>query len=116
MATGQRACGMKPVAAGAEEKDGVLHNDDAENYELSTAPLDATSHEQWEPLLPHDPAVRLAHEYASIGHRAHAALGNALASARRLVLHLGRVLILASLIPYACPCPCPYALHSAALR
>ena len=37
----------------------VLHNDGAENYELSTAPLDATSHEQWEPLLPHDPAVRL---------------------------------------------------------
>jgi dethiobiotin synthetase len=26
---GQRACGMKPIAAGAEERDGVLHNDDA---------------------------------------------------------------------------------------
>jgi dethiobiotin synthetase len=26
---GQRACGMKPVAAGAEERDGALHNDDA---------------------------------------------------------------------------------------
>ncbi len=37
----------------------VLHNDDAENYELAVAPLDATSHEQWTPLLPHDPAVRL---------------------------------------------------------
>ena len=30
VATGQRACGMKPVAAGAELKDGVLHNDDAD--------------------------------------------------------------------------------------
>jgi dethiobiotin synthetase len=27
---GQRACGMKPVAAGAEERDGMLHNDDAD--------------------------------------------------------------------------------------
>jgi dethiobiotin synthetase len=26
---GLRACGMKPVAAGAEERDGALHNDDA---------------------------------------------------------------------------------------
>jgi dethiobiotin synthetase len=26
---GQRACGMKPIAAGAEERDGVLHNEDA---------------------------------------------------------------------------------------
>jgi oligopeptidase B len=37
----------------------VLHNDGAENYELATAPVDATSHEQWEPFVPHDPAVRL---------------------------------------------------------
>jgi dethiobiotin synthetase len=26
---GVRACGMKPIAAGAEERDGMLHNDDA---------------------------------------------------------------------------------------
>jgi len=26
---GVRACGMKPIAAGAEERDGALHNDDA---------------------------------------------------------------------------------------
>jgi dethiobiotin synthetase len=26
---GQRACGMKPIAAGAEERDGELHNEDA---------------------------------------------------------------------------------------
>jgi dethiobiotin synthetase len=30
VATGQRACGMKPVAAGAELRDGALHNDDAD--------------------------------------------------------------------------------------
>ena len=37
----------------------VLHNEDAENYTLAVAPVDATGHEQWEPLLPHDPEVRL---------------------------------------------------------
>jgi oligopeptidase B len=37
----------------------VLHNEDAENYALASAPVDATSPDQWEPLLPHDPAVRL---------------------------------------------------------
>ncbi len=37
----------------------VLHNDGAANFELASAPVDATSHEQWEPLLAHDPAVRL---------------------------------------------------------
>ncbi len=30
VAGGVRACGMKPVAAGAEVRDGVLHNDDAD--------------------------------------------------------------------------------------
>jgi len=30
VASGQRACGMKPVAAGAELRDGALHNDDAD--------------------------------------------------------------------------------------
>ncbi len=28
--TGVRACGMKPIAAGADMRDGVLHNDDAD--------------------------------------------------------------------------------------
>ncbi|HEX5560956.1 MAG TPA: S9 family peptidase [Nocardioidaceae bacterium] len=37
----------------------VLHNDGAQNYALATAPVDATSHEQWQPLFPHDPSVRL---------------------------------------------------------
>ena len=30
VASGQRACGMKPVAAGAALRDGALHNDDAD--------------------------------------------------------------------------------------
>ena len=46
----------------------VLHNDGAMNYALASAPVDATSHEQWEPLLPHDPAVRLEDVDAFAGH------------------------------------------------
>jgi oligopeptidase B len=46
----------------------VLHNDGAENYALASAPVDATSHEQWEPLIPHDPAVRLEDVDAFSGH------------------------------------------------
>jgi oligopeptidase B len=37
----------------------VLHNDGAENHALAVAPVEATSPDQWRPLLPHDPAVRL---------------------------------------------------------
>jgi oligopeptidase B len=37
----------------------VLHNDGAENYTLARAAMDATSHEQWSPLLPYDASVRL---------------------------------------------------------
>jgi oligopeptidase B len=46
----------------------VLHNDGALNFELCLAPVDATEHEQWEPLLPHDPAVRLEDVDAFAGH------------------------------------------------
>ncbi len=37
----------------------VLHNENSVNYALATAPLDADSPDQWQPLLAHDPAVRL---------------------------------------------------------
>jgi len=46
----------------------VLHNDGAVNYALASAPIDATSHEQWEPMLPHDPAIRLEDVDAFAGH------------------------------------------------
>ncbi len=37
----------------------IVHNDQAPDFELAQAPLDATSSEQWEPVLPHTPGVRL---------------------------------------------------------
>ena len=33
----------------------IVHNDGAQDFELAEAPLDATSHEQWTPVLPHTP-------------------------------------------------------------
>ncbi len=50
---------LEHAVLGGQDRFLVLHNDGAENYELAVAPVDATSHEQWVPLLPHDPAVRL---------------------------------------------------------
>ena len=50
---------VEHAVLGGEDRLLVLHNDGAENYALASRPVDATSHEQWGPLLPHDPAVRL---------------------------------------------------------
>ena len=43
---------------GRPERFLILHNDGAENFALATAPVDAPA--EWAPLIPHDPAVRLA--------------------------------------------------------
>lgn len=37
----------------------VLHNDDAVDYMVSEAPLDATGPDDWRPVLPHVPGVRI---------------------------------------------------------
>jgi oligopeptidase B len=37
----------------------VVHNDEAEDFALAQAPLDASSHTQWVPVLPPQPGVRL---------------------------------------------------------
>jgi oligopeptidase B len=37
----------------------IVHNDGAEDFVLAQAPLDASSPEQWETVLPHQPGVRL---------------------------------------------------------
>jgi oligopeptidase B len=52
----------------------ILHNDGAEDFELAQAPLDATSHEQWQAILNHQPGVRLNdidayRDFVVIGHR-----------------------------------------------
>jgi oligopeptidase B len=60
--------GVEHAVIGGEDVLLVLHNDGAENFELARAPIDATGHEQWQPLLPHDPDVRLEDVDAFAGH------------------------------------------------
>jgi oligopeptidase B len=37
----------------------ILHNEGAQDFELSEAPLDSTTWEQWVPVLRHEPGVRI---------------------------------------------------------
>ncbi|MFT4011044.1 MAG: S9 family peptidase [Nocardioidaceae bacterium] len=60
--------GVEHAVVGGTDRLLVLHNDDALNFELAIAPVDATDHTQWVPLLPHDPAVRLEDVNAFSGH------------------------------------------------
>ncbi len=46
----------------------VLHNGAGADFELGVAPVDPTPPEDWRPLLPHDPAVRLEDVDAFAGH------------------------------------------------
>jgi oligopeptidase B len=64
----------------------VLHNDGAENYALAVAPVDATSADQWEPLLPHAPAVRLEDVDAFAGHLVVSQRGGGLTQLRIITL------------------------------
>jgi oligopeptidase B len=67
----------------------VLHNDGAENYALAKAPVDATSPEQWEPLLPHDPAVRLEDVDAFASHLVLSQRSDGLTQLRLILLEEG---------------------------
>jgi oligopeptidase B len=51
--------GLEHAVIGGEDCFLVLHNEHAENYAVARTPVDATSADQWEPVIPHDPAVRL---------------------------------------------------------
>jgi oligopeptidase B len=64
----------------------VLHNDGAENYTLAHAPVDATSPEQWEPLLPYDPEVRLEDVDAFATHLVLSQRGEGLTQLRLVLL------------------------------
>jgi oligopeptidase B len=59
---------IEHAVLGGEDCFLVLHNDDAENFALARTPVTGSSDEQWEPLLPHDPSVRLEDVNAFAGH------------------------------------------------
>ena len=64
----------------------VLHNDGALNYALASAPVDATSADDWEPVLPHDPQVRLEDVEAFAGHLVVSQRGRGLTQLRIITL------------------------------
>ncbi|MGZ4495304.1 MAG: S9 family peptidase, partial [Nocardioides sp.] len=51
--------GVEHAVLRGEDRLLILHNEHAVNYALAVAPVDATSPDDWTPLIPHDPAVRL---------------------------------------------------------
>ena len=56
-------CARRPGLEYAVEVGGdalfIVHNRDAEDFELATAPLEATSDEQWRPVIPGEAGVRI---------------------------------------------------------
>ncbi len=46
----------------------VLHNNTGPDFEIATAPVEPTAPENWQPLVPHDPTVRLEEVDAFAGH------------------------------------------------
>ena len=64
--------GVEHAVIGGQDVLLVLHNAGAENFELAVAPMESVGREdawdQWEPLIRHDPAVRLEDVDAFAGH------------------------------------------------
>jgi len=60
--------GIEHAVIGGRDVFCVLHNDGALDFELATMPVDATSHEDWTPLIAHVPGVRLEDVDAFAGH------------------------------------------------
>jgi len=53
---------------GGEDRFLVLHNATGADFEIGTAPIAPTPPDEWQPLVPHDPAVRLESVDAFTGH------------------------------------------------
>ncbi len=60
--------GIEHAVIGGEDVLLVMHNATGPDFELGTAPIAPTPAEDWAPLLPHDPAVRLEDVEAYAGH------------------------------------------------
>ncbi|WP_166139728.1 S9 family peptidase [Nocardioides ochotonae] len=59
---------LEPARIGGEEVFLVHHNGTGPDFEVALAPVAPTPPEQWRPLIPHDPAVRLEGVDAFAGH------------------------------------------------
>ncbi|NPC95313.1 S9 family peptidase [Nocardioides sp. zg-DK7169] len=59
---------LEPARIAGEEVFLVHHNGTGPDFEVALAPVAPTAPEQWRPLIPHDPAVRLEGVDAFAGH------------------------------------------------
>lgn len=76
---------------GGEDRFVVLHNLTGPDFELGSAPVAPTAPEDWQPLVPHDPAVRLEDVDAFAGHLVVHQRSEGLTQLRILELHDGGV-------------------------
>jgi oligopeptidase B len=60
--------GLEHAVVGGDDVFLVLHNHTGPDFELGVAPVAPTGPEDWRPLVPHDPAVRLEEVDAFAGH------------------------------------------------
>ncbi|MCW2768264.1 MAG: ptrB, partial [Nocardioides sp.] len=61
-------CSLDHAVIAGEDRFLVMHNNSGADFELSTAPTAPTAPGDWQPLIPHDPAVRLEDVDAFAGH------------------------------------------------
>jgi oligopeptidase B len=59
---------IEHAVLGGEDRFLVLHNASGPDFELAVAPIDPTPRAGWDPLIAHDPAVRLEDVDAFAGH------------------------------------------------
>jgi oligopeptidase B len=59
---------LEHAVLGGEDRFLVLHNASGPDFELAVAPIDPTPRAGWDPLIAHDPAVRLEDVDAFAGH------------------------------------------------
>ena len=59
---------LEHAVLGGQDRFLVLHNASGPDFELAVAPVDPTPRDGWDPLIAHDPAVRLEDVDAFAGH------------------------------------------------
>jgi len=59
---------LEHAVIGGEDRFLVVHNATGPDFELGVAPVEPTGSAGWEPLIPHDPAVRIEDVDAFAGH------------------------------------------------
>ena len=83
--------GLEHAVIAGEDRFVVTHNADGPDFAVATSPVDPTPVEEWEPLLPHDPATRIEDVDAFAGHLVVSQRSGGLSRLRVLTLDDGGV-------------------------